>query len=80
MVRRNNDYSFWTAFAQWSIVGLAVIVIAFNTGVTYNHLHDLTGKVEKMTVKFEKLAEDVAGINVSLESIKLAIGLDKIQK
>lgn len=73
MAKRNNDYSFWTAFARWAIVGLAVLTIAFNTGVTYNHLHELSGKVETMT-------EDVKEMKAALESIRLAIGLDKIQK
>ena len=43
--------------AKWIIVGIAVLGLAFNTGVTYNHIHTLSKNVAELKVSYEKLDE-----------------------
>ena len=52
--------------ARWIIVGIAVLAIVFNTGVTYNHIHTLTKAVDKLTKGFEKMDENIDQINIKL--------------
>ena len=52
--------------ARWIIVGLAVLAIVFNTGVTYNHLYHLSKQVTKLTEVVEKLDGKIDEINIKL--------------
>ena len=52
---------------KWIIVALALLTVAFNSGVTYNHVKHLSKAVEKMEAKvncmddkIDKLAIDSA--------------------
>jgi len=51
MAKRNLN-----GYASWSIVLLAVLALAFNTGVTYNHIQELSVKVDKLSEDVGKLA------------------------
>jgi len=53
-------------YAKWIGIILAILVIAFNSGVTYNHIHNLTKAVEKLTEGFEKMDENIDQINIKL--------------
>ena len=52
--------------ARWFIVGLAVLALVFNSGVTYNHIYHLSEQVEKLTEVVEKM-------DLSIDEIKLAL-------
>ena len=52
--------------ARWIIVGLAVLAIVFNTGVTYNHIHNLSKQVVKLTEAVEEMHESIDEINIKL--------------
>lgn len=52
--------------ARWIIVALAILTLAFNSGVTYNHIHNLTKAVDKLTTAFEKMDENIDNINIKL--------------
>ena len=52
--------------ARWIIVGLAVLAIVFNTGVTYNHIYHLSKQVIKLTEAVEKLDGKIDKINITL--------------
>ncbi len=52
--------------ARWVIVALAVLAIAFNTGVTYNHIYHLSKQVGKLTESIEKLDGKIDTINIKL--------------
>ena len=53
-------------YARWFGIILAILVIAFNSGVTYNHIHNLTKAVDKLIVAFEKQDEKIDSINIKL--------------
>ena len=53
-------------YAKWFGIILAILVIAFNSGVTYNHISHLTEAVDKLTVAFEKQGEKINNINIKL--------------
>ena len=52
--------------AKWIIVTIAVLTIGFNTGITYNHIHSLTQKIEKLVLVVDKLDEKIDAINIRL--------------
>ncbi len=52
--------------ARWIIVGLAVLAIVFNTGVTYNHIYHLSEQVKKLTKAIEEMDESIDKINIKL--------------
>ena len=52
--------------AKWIIVTIAVLTIGFNTGITYNHVHGLTQKIEKLVLVVDKLDEKIDAINIRL--------------
>ena len=52
--------------ARWIIVALAVLALAFNSGVTYNHIYYLSEQVEKLTAAIEKMDESIDKINIKL--------------
>ena len=52
--------------ARWIIVALAVLAIAFNTGVTYNHIYHLSEQVRKLTVAIETMDESIDEIKLTL--------------
>jgi len=53
-------------FAPWCIVLLAVLALAFNTGITYNHIGELT-------IKVGILVEDVADMKTEIGKIKIIV-------
>ena len=53
-------------YAKWIGIILAFLIIAFNTGVTYNHIHTLTKAVDKLTLTVEKQDEKIDNINIKL--------------
>ncbi len=52
--------------ARWIIVALAVLAIAFNTGVTYNHIYHLSKQVGKLTEAVEEMDKSIDKINITL--------------
>ncbi len=52
--------------ARWIIVALAVLAIAFNTGVTYNHIYHLSEQVKKLTTAIEKMDTSIDEIKITL--------------
>lgn len=60
MTKKLNGY------AKWAGIILAILVIAFNSGVTYNHIHNLTKAVEKLSVKVENMDESIDNLNLIL--------------
>ena len=52
--------------ARWIIVALAVLAIAFNTGVTYNHIHNLSKQVVKLTEAVKEMDKSIDEINITL--------------
>lgn len=52
--------------ARWIIVALAVLAVVFNSGVTYNHIYNLSEQVRKLTVAVEKMDENIDKINITL--------------
>lgn len=60
MTKKLNGY------VKWAGIILAILVIAFNSGVTYNHIHNLTKAVEKLSVKVEKLDTSIDNLNLIL--------------
>lgn len=64
MTKKLNGY------ARWAGVILAILVIAFNSGVTYNHIHNLTKAVEKLTGKVEMMDGNIDKINLILAERK----------
>lgn len=55
--------------AKWTLVALAILTIAFNTGVTYNHLHNLSKEVDNLTQKIDKLDEKVDTLQIQIAGI-----------
>lgn len=53
-------------YAKWIGLILAFLVIAFNSGVTYNHIHNLTKAVEKLTEASETMHKSIDNINIKL--------------
>ena len=53
-------------YAKWIGIILAILVIAFNSGVTYNHIHNLTEDVEKLILIVESLDKNIDKINLKL--------------
>ena len=53
-------------YAKWIGIILAFLVIAFNSGVTYNRFSYLTEAVDKLTMAFEKQDEKINNINLKL--------------
>jgi len=60
MTKKINGYT------KWISIVLAFLIIAFNSGVTYNHIHNLTKAVEKLTASFEKMDENYHKLNLKL--------------
>lgn len=56
----------FNGISKWIGIILAFLIIAFNSGVTYNHIHNLTKAVEKLTVASEKMHESIDEINLKL--------------
>lgn len=56
----------FNGYAKWAGIILAILVIAFNSGVTYNHIHNLTKAVEKLSVKVENMDESIDNLNLIL--------------
>lgn len=52
--------------ARWIIVGLAVLGFVFNSGILYNHVHELSKKVNKLIITIEKMDENIDEINITL--------------
>ena len=52
--------------AKWLIVGIAVLGLAFNTGVTYNHIHTLAKNVAELKISYEKLDEKFDEIMITM--------------
>ena len=52
--------------ARWIIVGLAVLALVFNSGVTYNHIYHLSEQVEKLTTAVKEMDESIDEINITL--------------
>ena len=53
-------------YARWFGIILAILVIAFNSGVTYNHIYHLTKAVDKLTLTVEGLDTTIDNINIKL--------------
>jgi len=53
-------------YAKWILVALAILVIAFNSGVTYNHIHNLSTAMKKLTLTVENLDVKIDEINIKL--------------
>jgi len=53
-------------YAKWILIALAVLTVVFNTGVTYNHIHNLTESVERLTVAVDKMDGSIDDINIKL--------------
>ena len=56
----------FNGISKWIGIILAFLIIAFNSGVTYNHIHNLTKAVEKLTVAFENMDDSIDSINIKL--------------
>lgn len=54
-------------YAPWAIVGLALLAIVFNTGVTYGHIQDLSDTVAE-------ISKDVAEMKIGVEGLKIVVG------
>lgn len=52
--------------ARWVIVGLAVLAIVFNTGVTYNHINHLSEQVEELTKAVKEMDKSIDKIKLIL--------------
>jgi len=52
--------------ARWIIVGLAVLALVFNSGVTYNHIYHLSEQVKKLTVAIDEMDKSIDKINITL--------------
>ena len=52
--------------ARWIIVGLAVLALVFNSGVTYNHIYHLSEEVKKLTEAVEKMDGSIDEIKLTL--------------
>lgn len=52
--------------ARWIIVGLAVLAIVFNSGVTYNHIYNLSDQVKKLIAVVEEMDNNIDKINITL--------------
>lgn len=64
MTEKNNG------MAQWVIVGLALLVVAFNSGITFNHIHELAVTVEKVARNVKELSEEISVIKTNVAGIK----------
>lgn len=52
--------------ARWIIVGLAVLALVFNSGVTYNHMYYLSEQVDKLTTAVKEMDKSIDKINITL--------------
>ena len=52
--------------ARWIIVGLAVLALVFNSGVTYNHIYHLSEQVKKLTIAIAEMDKSIDKINITL--------------
>jgi hypothetical protein len=52
--------------AKWIIVALALGTVAFNSGVTYNHVRHLSKDLAKLELKVEEMHEALHKINIQL--------------
>ena len=55
--------------AKWIIVGLAVLGLVFNSGITYNHINQLSKNVAELKESHEKLDEKMDTIMVTIASM-----------
>lgn len=55
--------------AEWIITGIAIVGLIFNSGVTYNHINELTKRVEELTEDIKKLDDKVDKININLARV-----------
>jgi len=60
--------------AQWFIVVLALLAIAFNTGVTYKHIQNMTVIVHDLVETVDKLADDIGVVKSEVGNIKIIVG------
>ena len=60
MTKKINGYT------KWIGIILAFLIIAFNSGVTYNHIHNLTKAVEKLTEASKEMHDSIDSINITL--------------
>ncbi len=60
MTKKLNGY------AKWIGIILAFLVIAFNSGVTYNHVNHLTKAVDKLTETVKEMDKSIDNINIKL--------------
>jgi len=52
--------------AKWIVVALALATVAFNSGVTYNHVKHLTAEVNKQSIAIAELHKECEKINLIL--------------
>ena len=52
--------------AKWIIVALALLTVAFNSGVTYNHVRHLSEACRKMEIKIDAMDEKLDKINIEI--------------
>ena len=52
--------------AKWIVVGLAILTVAFNSGVTYNHVRHMGRDVEKLEKKIDAMDDKIDKINMDL--------------
>ena len=55
--------------AKWIIVGLAVLGLVFNSGVTYNHINQLSKDMTELKKSYEKLDEKMDKIMVTIAAM-----------
>jgi len=67
MLKKNNGS------AQWFIVVLALLAIAFNTGVTYKHIQNMTVIVHDLAETVEGLKDDIGVVKIEVSNIKIMV-------
>ncbi len=56
----------FNGMAKWIVVGIALLTVAFNSGVTYNHVRHLSKDVEKLEAKIDAMDDKIDKINMDL--------------
>ena len=51
---------------KWIIVGLALLTVVFNSGVTYNHVKHLSEDVKKLEAKIDVMDGKVDAMSLDL--------------
>jgi len=52
--------------AKWIVVGLALLTVAFNSGVTYNHVKHLSIACDRLETKLNAMDDKIDKINLDL--------------